>query len=386
MIGAASTSTKRYRLGTHRTRTPEETWTRVAEHLPRVGITRVADLTALDVLGIPVFQAVRPGSWNLAVSQGKGATPPAARVGAVMEAIETWHAERLDGLPQTVLSLREMRSANPIPLSALRWQPGVRPLDAAPLAWIRVEPLRGGAPGWLPRQMIELEFRLPEVFEPVLFEKTSNGLASGNCREEALLHALCELVERHGLTRWLRAPASRVALDPESVEAEPGREMIARCRARAMKLALWDATWEAGLPIVVAELAAPDLPHVWRGSGCHPAPDVALSRALSEAAQSRLTYISGARDDLLYPEAREDGMGEDPPGRTFERFEEPTGGKPFAAMPDLATSRVGDDLGRVEERLERCGTMPYAVDLTRPEIGIPVVVAFAPGLDDPPEA
>jgi len=356
----------------------------VSEHLPRVGITRVADLTGLDVLGIPVFQAVRPGSWNLAVSQGKGATREAARVGAVLEAIETWHAERLDHLPQTMLSLREMRSANPIPAASLRWQPGVRPLAAAPLAWLRAEPLSGGPPGWLPRQMVELEFRLPEAFEPVLFEKTSNGLASGNCREEALLHALCELVERHGLTRWQRRPETRVALDPAAVTAEPGREMIERCLARGMKLALWDATWEAGLPIVVAELVAPDLPHVWRGSGCHTAPDVALSRALSEAAQSRLTYISGARDDLLYPEPDEE---EGPPDRAFERFREPAleSCRGFASLPDLATARVEDDLGRVVERLERCGTMPYWVDLTRPELGIPVVVAFAPGLDDPPE-
>src|SRR5262249_1927791 len=161
--GRALSSAKRYRLGTHRTRAPEETWDWVAEHLPRVGITRVADLTGLDGLGIPGFQAVRPGSWNLAVSQGKGATPEAARVGAVMEAIETWHAERLDRLPQTVLSLREMRSANPIPLASLRWQPGVRPLDAAPLAWLRAAPLQGGPEGWLPRQMLELEFRLPEA-------------------------------------------------------------------------------------------------------------------------------------------------------------------------------------------------------------------------------
>jgi len=332
-----------------------------------------------------VFQAVRPGSWNPAVSQGKGAPPEAARVGAVMEAIETWHAERLDDLPQTVLSLREMRSANPIPAASLRWQPGVRPLDAAPLAWLRATPLAGGPPGWLPRQMLELEFRLPESFEPVLFEKTSNGLASGNCREEALLHGLCELIERHGLTRWQRRPEARVALDPESIEAEPGREMIERCRSRGMKLALWDATWEAGLPVVVAELVAPDLPHVWRGSGCHPSPEVALSRALSEAAQSRLTYISGARDDLLYPEGPEDEEG--PPDRTFERFREaaPGDSRGVAALPDLATAGVEDDLGRVLERLERCGAAPYWIDLTLPELGIPAVVTFAPGLDDPPE-
>jgi ribosomal protein S12 methylthiotransferase accessory factor len=57
-------------------------------------------------------------------------------------------------------------------------------------------------------------------------------------------------------------------------------------------VALFDLTWEVGMPVVLAEVALPDLPFVWRGSGCHPSRDVALSRALTEAAQSRLTYIA----------------------------------------------------------------------------------------------
>ena len=78
---------KRYRLGTHRVRPPEETWDAVAPLFPKVGITRVADVTRLDRLDVPVYQAVRPSGRSLSVSQGKGITAAAARASAVMEAI-----------------------------------------------------------------------------------------------------------------------------------------------------------------------------------------------------------------------------------------------------------------------------------------------------------
>ena len=70
----------------------------------------MADVTALDVLGVPVYQAVRPASRNLAVSQGKGATAAAARVSAVMEGFELWHAEDLDAVPQVTVSVGEMQA------------------------------------------------------------------------------------------------------------------------------------------------------------------------------------------------------------------------------------------------------------------------------------
>ena len=60
-----------------------------------MGITRVAVLTGLDVIGIPVAAAVRPNSRSVAVHQGKGVTLDAAKASAVMEAVECFHAENI---------------------------------------------------------------------------------------------------------------------------------------------------------------------------------------------------------------------------------------------------------------------------------------------------
>jgi ribosomal protein S12 methylthiotransferase accessory factor len=368
---------KRFLRGTHRIRTPEETWDWLAGTLPSAGITRVADVTALDCLGVPVCQAVRPGSRNLTVSQGKGASLAAARVSAAMEAIELWHAEDLSRQPQIAMTPREMRSASAIPLASLRWS-GVTVPDELVLSWVRAHSLTASRHGWLPRAMLELDFEIPLGVFPRWFDLTSNGLASGNCLEEALVHALCELIERHALHLVRREPARQVPIDLEAIGDPWAAETITRFRAAGARLAIHDVTWEVGIPAIVADLTLPDLPHVWRGSGCHPSPEVALSRALTEAAQSRLTYISGARDDLALL------AGEPGDDRTFRDFAVAPATRPFAALPDVSTGDVAEDLAVVVRRLAALGVEAFFVDLTREEVGIPVVIAFVPGLREIP--
>ena len=74
---------KSYRLGTHRTLAPEETLARVEPHLRTMGITRVANVTGLDDIGIPVVMVVRPNSRSISVSQGKGIELAAAKASGV---------------------------------------------------------------------------------------------------------------------------------------------------------------------------------------------------------------------------------------------------------------------------------------------------------------
>lgn len=71
---------KTYKDDTHRALPPEETQKRVEGKMPAAGITRVADITNLDRIGIPVFSSIRPMADRGAISvyNGKGATPAEA--------------------------------------------------------------------------------------------------------------------------------------------------------------------------------------------------------------------------------------------------------------------------------------------------------------------
>src|SRR5215472_9591286 len=89
----SDTARPRYHFGTQRAAAPDETLRRIKPLLPRAGITRLADVTGLDWIGLPVYQAIRPNSRNISVSQGKGLTRAQAKVSALMESLESFHAE-----------------------------------------------------------------------------------------------------------------------------------------------------------------------------------------------------------------------------------------------------------------------------------------------------
>jgi ribosomal protein S12 methylthiotransferase accessory factor YcaO len=93
---------KAYRRGTHRTVDPAVTLARVQPYLARMGITRIANVTGLDRIGVPVVMVCRPNSRSLAVAQGKGLTLDAAKASGVMEAIELYHAVNASRPPASI--------------------------------------------------------------------------------------------------------------------------------------------------------------------------------------------------------------------------------------------------------------------------------------------
>src|SRR5215510_6239155 len=95
ILGHQYAMKKGYVTGTHRARSPRET---LNDYLPLMscfGITRLATVTGLDSIGLPVYTAIRPNSRSLATAQGKGFDADSAKVSALMESIETWHAEHI---------------------------------------------------------------------------------------------------------------------------------------------------------------------------------------------------------------------------------------------------------------------------------------------------
>jgi ribosomal protein S12 methylthiotransferase accessory factor YcaO len=109
----SSTARKRYTEGTHRTLAPQLTLKRVMPLLPALGITRIANVTGLDTIGIPVVVVARPNARSLSVAQGKGSTLAAAQASGVMESIEFWHAERIDR-PLRLASARDLALNRPL--------------------------------------------------------------------------------------------------------------------------------------------------------------------------------------------------------------------------------------------------------------------------------
>ncbi|MER7674410.1 YcaO-like family protein [Kitasatospora sp. NPDC096128] len=291
------TSPQKLRLpGTHRAVSPETTWARIAPRLGDYGITRVADVTRLDVIGIPVFLAVRPASETLAVSQGKGATPLLAKLSAVMESIELWHAER-----PTLPSFKAPTTALDLPyaLDDLNLRMSAPWMNELRLSWVHARSLIDDRSIPVPLDLVRLSYSGSHFWRPRLFQTSSTGLASGNNSTEACLHGLYEAVERDVMARRLGPDhAEPQVIDPSTIDDDHVCSLIDRLRSAGVEIEIVCLPNRFGVPTFAAYVWSTLFPIVCAGSGSHLNADVALSRALTEAVQSRLTEISSTRDDI----------------------------------------------------------------------------------------
>jgi len=367
-----------YSFGTSRAVPPKETLRRIRPRLRAAGITRLADVTGLDWIGVPVYQAIRPNSRTLSASQGKGLTRAQAKVSALMEALEGFHAERIRQ-PRVRATVGNMRRTLAYDLRTLAM---LRPnllTDSLVLEWLPATDLSTGVPTWVPRELCDLDLRVrPRIHVPV-FRTSSNGLCSGNTVAEALVHGLCEVIERDACRRRDGArfePERSVVLKTVSVPL--GQRLLDRFARAGMAVQVVDMSGPTGLPCFEAWLDHPDGPALTRGSGCHPSRSTALIRALTEAAQSRLTYIAGSRDDI--PRAVYRAPATPLPPSAF-RPSSDGAEREFAAAPTLPASGFGAQFRYIVERVRTfTGVSPLAVDLMRRDVGVPMLFVVVPGL------
>jgi ribosomal protein S12 methylthiotransferase accessory factor len=186
---------KGHQRGTHRMVPPAATLACIRPHLATFGITRCADITGLDCIGIPVYVAVRPQGRILQTSNGKGLTHVDAQVSALMEAIEHWHAEHpvapIRRACRAELTAKGRRALSP---RGLEGGPPTGRVDRLALDWVEGVELVSGEPAWIPAYAASYHRDQPFAF-------SYNGLASGNHPVEATLHALYEVIERDSLAR-----------------------------------------------------------------------------------------------------------------------------------------------------------------------------------------
>lgn len=371
---------KAYKNETQRTTSPEETLARVEKALPAAGITRVADITSLDRIGIPVFSSIRPTAGRGAVSvyNGKGATPVEARVSAIMEGIERYSAEVPPGED---LFIDRYPCAGE-GLSALDPSLLILPRNADPLMpipWVEGYDIAADDRVLVPASAVF--HPLPERY-PRLFRTSTNGLASGNTLEEAVFHALMEVIERDA---WSLAEVSRRTGPRVTAIDEPlPRDLLSRFSAAEVEVFVKDITSDLGIPTFAAvsddlQLRDPSLLTI--GMGTHTSAGIALLRALTEVAQSRLTQIHGAREDTPTADVRK-RMGYDRVRRMNKYWFDADGEEPFSRIPSYDTDDFLSDIRLTIGRLKAAGFgRVIAVDLTRPEIGVPVVRVIVPGLE-----
>ena len=346
------------------------------------GVTRLADITRLDRIGVPVFQAVRPWGRALSVHQGKGIDVEAAQIGALMEAVESHHAEapNLPVISRAFDDLPVDERARHISDFAVARE--VAPSTRERLDWVAARRIRDGGVLWVPFEVVSLDFR---GRGDARWLRSSNGLGAHWDLQRATLKGLLEVVERDAEAIWRGRPSfvrTLDRLDLQTVPIDAVADIGRRVAAAGLTMAVYHLTTVIGLPAFVAEIIDRDgvagAPRSVYGAACDSKPHHAIVGAVLEAVQSRATMIAGVRDDI----------GFDPPasGQTgFEGFGLPLppnlAPKTWGAVTRSASHGRASSASRIARMLARAGYDDAAVvDLSRPGGEVVVVKVLVPGL------
>ncbi|MCE5298168.1 MAG: YcaO-related McrA-glycine thioamidation protein [Methanoregulaceae archaeon] len=368
---------KHFLEGTHRVRSPPETLEAVEPLMTVIGVEEVIDITHADRLGIPCFSAYRPRAVRGAARYhaGKGKDPVQAKVSAMMEAVERYSAEyRMD--PMEFAAYEDLpvhRTLNPADIIL------PRPLTQGErIHWSRAHDLLSGEEVLVPSNAVFHPYDTMGMTS-ALFQSDTNGLASGNVREEAILHALLEVMERDDMSmaERNRCMGRRLVID----RACPAKEVQDRMESHGIEIHLWLLPGRTRVPTVAAaadDTVSKDPELLVMGSGTHPDPAIAALRALTEVAQSRASHLFGGRENpgrkSLVERAGYERMKRIN-REWFSRAEE----VPVSSVEDLSTPYIDDDIRMVLSEIKPHAERVCVCDLTRTTI--PVVRVIIPGLE-----
>jgi ribosomal protein S12 methylthiotransferase accessory factor len=313
----------------------------------------------------------------------------AAKASGLMESIESYHAERI-ALPLVMGSYAELlsdrRLADVDQLPRPTWS---RFHFDLPVLWIEGYDLLQKETVWLPYELVHTNYTVEMQVRSGNFVASSNGLASGNNLLEAISHAICEVVERDAAALNLlrdEAAIQQTRIDLDTVADPACRNVLEKYERAAVIVAVWEITSDVGISAFRCLISEREENPVRRlyaaeGMGCHPCRPIALLRALTEAAQSRLTAISGSRDDTFRADYESLRSPERLQGnRIVTEFAGAC--KCFDGGPTFSGATFDDDVAWELERLRSAGIgRVVVVNLTRPEFGLPVVRVVIPRME-----
>lgn len=348
---------------------------------PLLGITRLASQTGLDRTGIPCYAAIRPNSLTIASHQGKGIDDVSAKLSAILEAAEYAVAEAPETAGST-LDLAMLLEAEVDTLNVASLLPPGFVIDPqVPIRWVAGTDRTTGAPVMVPYDAVVLGVA-PADLAPI--SQSTNGLGAGTSADGALLHALCELIERDAVCLWgfkSDAAAFATAVAPEAFHDADVDRLVAQIARAGYRIHLFDQTTNVGVPVIYAVMFPADGADrhfdAASGAACHPVAAVAARKAIIEAAQTHVTNIAGARDDIVDAEY-DIGLSRSIKVLTEARATTHPAPAGFTGLIDTASF-----LDFVQRGLSRAGLKRVVtVRLGSERLGIEVVKAFVPGLED----
>ncbi|MGE5049792.1 MAG: YcaO-like family protein, partial [Deltaproteobacteria bacterium] len=165
------------------------------------------------------------------------------------------------------------------------------------IAWVRARELFTGAAVLVPAQVVHCLPRGGPPLGPLSMRWTSNGMGAHPLREGAIRHALLEVMERDQLSRALPGGWTPRAIAGRKLDASK-LPLWKKLRDQGFEAHVFDLSGALAVAgAILVDLEEGPVP-VTAGYACGLSPEEAVRGALLEAAQSRLTDVHGAREDV----------------------------------------------------------------------------------------
>jgi ribosomal protein S12 methylthiotransferase accessory factor len=413
-----------------------ETLSKILPISKKIGITRVSDVTFMDKLYIPNFSAILPGTEDtIWVYGGKGPTKLEAKVSALMEAIERY-SSLTNSYSRSIIqgSYNELSKSYSKVIHPNEVVESINPDyddEDAIMDFLLGFDLLNNEEVLVPAEIALYKYspKFPSIC--AFSDSHTNGLASGNVLEESISHSLCEIIERDALSIADLSTSSipynilenityslekqqnyqfsisqdlaNKFVDDSSIfpdvdiseitkEIDIINGIIKRFSNAGISLLIKDITQkDIGIPTFVAssvEWVTSDYGYFAKGSGTHPDARIALLRAITELSQTRAINIQGARDDLKRIKYKENDdiikrkwqfMPNSSLSSLTQLYKNTI---KFSEINTYSNNDILDDIHVILCGLKKAGLKrAVVVDLTNPDIGIPVVRAIVPGLE-----
>jgi len=411
-----------------RVRSPHETLAEIIPICRKIGVTRISDITYLDRLYIPNYSAILPGTEDsIWVYSGKGPTKIHAKVGALMESIERY-CSLSESCPRSLIygAYLELSKIYNKVLHPYEVVESVEENydDNRSIAFLTGFDLINKEEILVPAELVLSKY-LPKPPSIHAFSYShTNGLASGNVLEEAICHALCEVIERdavsisdlcasaipysilknivdslnkigNGLLEKIQISEDEFVDDSHifpdvniseiTKDFEPIKFLVSRFTETGISLLIKNITQnDIGIPTFVAssiEWVNSNYGYFAKGYGTHPDARIALIRAITELSQTRAANIQGARDDFRKIQYKDNDEIYKRKWQ-FMRASSNSNKVLFSEISTYVKKGILDDLNLILNRLKKAGLKRVIiVDLTDPGVGVPVVRAIVPGLE-----
>jgi ribosomal protein S12 methylthiotransferase accessory factor len=348
-------------------------------------LMRLRRIDYLDRLDIPVYESITGEKTKKAYPAdstfthrcyGKGKSTTQARASAVMELVERFSCQhffanadnvrlQVSGGINNRSFLEDIRATLPEQFKNDRFI--LDELKVAPFRLVKAFSLT----------------RNKDILFPSDFFHTTTGFASGNCIEEAILHGVCECLERHRIAVVSEGRLSTPLIDVDSIDVAEAREIISRFNRAGVKLFIKDFSGGFKIPtigILSYDSGGRGIDKIYCIAGTSLNREIALVRALTEVAQQR--------SQVLHEKVRRKPFGF-PLFRSLKDARHFTNSEKiirFSELPSCPNKDFKVEVETAVKELHKKGHEIIVIVATHPVLKIPTVIVAIPWLPIPLEA